>query len=188
MRSVGRGGCCGNNNEYLEALNATTGASLWSYGTGYSNTMGPAAPVVGNGGPNGKATVFFSCSPSGGPSGVCAVDASSGTFDWGYTVGSGNTNIGLTYAMDGVLYVNGGSSGEIVALNPTNGAVIWNVTASYSSQYPISFANSALYVPGSDGDIHVLRKSNGAPVWNAATRRPTTTRALRPTSCISSRR
>lgn len=150
----GYGGAGGG--EYLVALEAATGAVLWTYSTGGPNTLGPAAPVIGNG------MVYFTC---GGNdfSGVCAVSLSSHLLVWSANFGS--TTMGLTLAGD-VLYVNGGSVGEFAALNATNGTPLWTVEGN-SSAFPVSFAKSVVYATGSDGYVHALHAHNGKEIWSA---------------------
>jgi len=141
--------------EYMVALDAQTGSVLWTYGTGTSNTLGSATPVVGNG------KVFF----TGGASGqnVIAVNQSNGLLAWTASIGA-NTS-GLTYAPNNVLYVNGGSSGELQALNASTGAQLWSVEYN-SSAFPVSVANGLIYATGSDGNVYKFRSANGAQVWS----------------------
>jgi outer membrane protein assembly factor BamB len=149
----GYGGSGGS--EYLVAADAKSGAVLWTYVTGTSNTMGSAAPVVGNG------MVYFTC---GGNdfSGVCAVSTS--THDIAWSANFGTSSMGLTLAGD-VLYVNGGGAGEFAALNATSGDSLWTVEGN-SAEYPVSVAASVIYATGSDGYVHALRAHDGSEKWS----------------------
>jgi len=155
----GYGGAGGS--EYLVAADAKTGAVLWTFGTGTSNTMGSAAPTVGNG------MVYFTCGGmvggSNGFSGVCAVSLS-GPHDLVWSTNFGTGTMGLTLGGD-VLYVNGGSAGEFAALNATNGTPIWT-TEGNSSQFPVSLASNIVYATGSDGYVHALHALTGVEKWS----------------------
>jgi len=131
---------------------------LWNYGTGTSNTLGSATPVVGDG------KVFFTGSPGGGQN-VIAVNQSDGTLAWTAPIGA-NTS-GLTYAPNNVLYVNGGSSGELQAFNASTGTQLWSVEYN-SSTFPVSFADGLIYATGGDGNVYKLRSANGKQDWSIA--------------------
>jgi outer membrane protein assembly factor BamB len=158
--AYGHGGSQDTADEYLVALNAQTGKEIWTYMTGYDNSIGSAAPVVGNG------MVYFGCSPSGGPDGVCALNTSNGSFVW--SAGFGTTTLGLTLSQN-VLYVNGGSANEVVALNATTGATLWT-TSMASSSDPVSIYKGYLYVTGSDNNLYKLFATSGkqAASWPKA--------------------
>jgi len=143
-------------NEYIVAAAASTGDVLWTYVTGTSNTLGSAAPVVGNG------MVYFTCGGTGF-SGVCAVSQSSGSFVWSANFGTGT--MGLTLGSNNVLYVNGGSTNQFVALNATTGATLWTVTGN-SSQFPVSVAKGIIYATGSDRYVHALHAPTGHEIWS----------------------
>jgi outer membrane protein assembly factor BamB len=142
--------------EYIVAASATTGDVLWTYVTGNANTLGNAAPTVGN------AMVYFTCAGTSFK-GICAVSQSSGSLVWSANFGS--TNMGLTLGSNNVLYVNAGSAGEFAALNATTGAQIWSV-AGNSSQFPVSLAKGIIYATGSDGYVHALHAPTGRAIWS----------------------
>jgi outer membrane protein assembly factor BamB len=143
--------------ESLTAVDAKSGDVLWQYYTGANNTMGSATPVIGNG------MVYFSCSGNSF-SGVCAANQSDGSPAW--TANLGDATIGLTLGGNNVLYVNGGSLGEFVALNATTGATIWS-TPGNSSSNPVSLANGIIYATGSDTFVYALHAFTGKPLWAA---------------------
>ncbi len=141
--------------EYIAAVNAQTGAVLWTYSTGTTNTLGSATPVVGNG------MVFFT---GGGNSSqqVNAVNQSTGDLAWTTAIAA-NTS-GLTY-VNNVLYVNEGSSNELQALDATTGDVLWTHTYN-SSAFPVSVAGGFIYATGSDGSVHKLSRATGDQAWS----------------------
>lgn len=144
--------------EYIVAASASTGDVLWSYVAGTANTLGNAAPAVGNG------MVYFTCaSNTDNFKGICAVSQSNGSLEWSADIGS--TTIGLTLGSNNVLYVNGGSANEFAALNATTGVQIWSV-AGNSSQYPVALAKSIVYATGSDGFVHALHAPTGHKLWS----------------------
>jgi len=154
----GYGGAGGG--EYIVAANETSGDVLWTFSTGSSNTLGSAAPAVGNG------MIYFTCGGKVGGSdsfsGVCAVSKTTQELVWAADFGTGT--MGLTLGGD-VLYVNAGSIGEFAALNATTGATLWTA-AGNSSAFPVSIANNILYATGSDGYVHRLRAQNGTEIWS----------------------
>jgi outer membrane protein assembly factor BamB len=149
---------------YLAAISSKTGATLWNYQTGFSNTIGPATPAFGGG------QVYFGCAPSGGSlSGVCALNAS-GTFLWSVNFGTNNLGLSVgTIGSENVVYINGGSAGEFAALRASDGTPVWTVTGVNSSTTPIAVYGGVLFATGSDGSITKLNRTNGATVWSTGT-------------------
>lgn len=148
---------------YLAAINSKTGATLWTYQTGFSNSIGSATPAFGGG------QVYFGCSPSEGPNGVCALD-SSGNFLWAANFGTDNLGLSVgTIGSENVVYVNGGSSGEFAALRASDGSAIWILAGVNSSTTPISVYGGVLFATGSDGSITKLNRTNGDIVWTTGT-------------------
>ena len=148
---------------FLAALNSKTGATLWDYQTGFSNSIGSATPAVGGG------QIYFGCSPSEGPSGVCALD-SSGNFLWAANFGTDNLGLSVgTIGSENVVYVNGGSSGEFAALRASDGSAMWIAAGVNSSTTPISVYGGVLFATGSDGSITKLNRTNGATIWSTGT-------------------
>lgn len=172
----------GGSNPNLVAIDAATGATLWTIttgdnGQGLNNTI-----AVGNG------LVFAGCvvTPTGKESAgaICAYEKGHGVLKWSYSnecnclppssvqtplvYANGKLYFGYAYGGSSgahyVLYVNGGSAGEIAALNSTTGAVLWSVEAN-SSTSPVSIANGLIFATGSDGYVHKLRAATGAELW-----------------------
>jgi outer membrane protein assembly factor BamB len=144
--------------EYIVAASATTGDVLWTYVAGTANTLGNAAPTVGNG------MVYFTCaSNSDNFKGICAVSQSNGSLVW--SADTGSTTMGLSLGSNKVLYVNGGSANEFAALNATTGVQIWSVTGN-SSPFPVSLAKGIVYATGSDGVVYALHSTTGRTLWS----------------------
>ena len=87
----------GTDAEYIVAASATTGDVLWTYVAGTANTLGNAAPTVGNG------MVHFTCaSNSDNFKGICAVSQSSGSVEW--SADTGSTTMGLSLGSNSVAW------------------------------------------------------------------------------------
>ena len=114
----------------LYALNASTGAELWSYKTG--NIGG--APAVANG-------IVY----AGSDNGVYALNASTGALLWGRTSQNGADSPAVA---NGVVYFGSGD-GSVYALNASTGAELWSYDAGGAST-PI-IVDGVIYFPGVDG-------------------------------------
>jgi outer membrane protein assembly factor BamB len=142
----------GSDDGNVYALNASTGAKLWSYTTGAVGS----SPAVANG------VVYVS---SGG--GVYALNASTGAKLWSYTTVGGTAS--SPAVANGVVYV-GSNDNNVYALDAATGAKLWSFQTggliSYSSP---AVANGAVYVGSSDYNVYALNASTGALIWKYAT-------------------
>jgi len=149
------------------ALNAETGAKLWSYATG--NLYLDSSPAVANG------VVYVS---SGN---VYALNASTGALLWSYTTGGGSSSTGALLwsyttgglyldsspaVANGVVYV-GSEAGNVYALNASTGALLWSKEASAESSPAV--ANEVVYVGSGRGGVYALNASTGALLWSYTT-------------------
>jgi uncharacterized repeat protein (TIGR01451 family) len=91
---------------YVYALNASTGAKLWSFDDG----VFPVGPLVVADG-----VIYVGCSP-----GLCAVNAGTGELMWGTDPAFG----GLAAVANGVVYTVSGNS--MFALNASTSAQLWS--------------------------------------------------------------
>ena len=143
----------GSDDHNVYALNASTGALLWSYLTGGSVD---ASPAVANG-------VVYIGSFDGN---MYALDASTGTKLWNFSAGA----IGSSAVVaNGVIYFGSGD-GSVYALNASTGVKLWsyaNAGINYSSP---AVANGVVYI-GSflDGNGYALNASTGAKLWSYTT-------------------
>jgi outer membrane protein assembly factor BamB len=126
---------CGNN---LYALNASTGAKLWSYATGGAVN---ASPAVANG------VVYFS---SGN---LYALNASTGVKLWSFSAAPDFALYSSPTVANGVVYVGGDA---VYALKADNAAVLWNFAdAPGPAPFPLTspaVANGEAYL-GSSEDL-----------------------------------
>jgi len=137
----------------LYALNAHTGAKLWSYRT-YSNAE--SAPVVVNG------VVYV------GESGALyALNASTGALLWTFiepNPGPGAIEVFSPAVANGVVYVTS-YDGFLSALNASTGSVLWTYNTSDQVDTIPAVANGVVYF-GSFGSFYALNASTGALLWN----------------------
>jgi len=170
------------------ALNASTGAKLWSYAIGGGDVTG--SPAVENG------VVYFgseapchttACSPTGGT--VYALNASTGAELWSYATG---VPVATSPAVaNGVVYVAAADaldrSYDLYALNASTGAMLWSFQRAgspYADEGPFgspAVANGVVYI-GSEGTyipepgfvpipghLYALNASTGAELWSYKT-------------------
>ncbi len=148
-------------NGSMYALNASTGAQLWSYTTG-----GPvlSSPAVANG------VVYFGSDDYG----VYALNAATGALLWSFNAGS-DVWSSPTVA-NGVVYISssgalgypdfGATNAYIYALNAGTGALLWSLPGPGGFASP-AVVNGVVYVDCSDG-LCALNASTGAKLWSAA--------------------
>jgi outer membrane protein assembly factor BamB len=132
----------------LYALNARTGAVLWTYSGGYSS------PAVADG------VVYVGCFYS-----VCALNAATGALLWYY-----NTNGYVDSApavVDGVVYVSS-DDGNMFALNAGTGAVIWSYAAKTNISSSPTVVNGVVYFGSGLGNtnMYAVNASTGALLWS----------------------
>jgi outer membrane protein assembly factor BamB len=136
------------------ALNASTGALLWSV---FRPTAVKSSLAVANG------VVYFG--DDGGE--VSAVNASSGTLLWAYD--TADVVQSSPAVANGVVYFGGGRSGTIYALNASTGALQWNYATGRFVQSSPAVANGVVYIGSGDFNVYALNASTGGLLWRAAT-------------------
>ncbi len=136
----------------VNALNASTGARLWSYATG----IDMSSPAVANG-------VVYIGSTDGS---VYALNASTGTRLWSYA--TGNSVHSSPAVANGVVYI-GSSDGSVYAFNASTGARLWSyATGSYVLSSP-AVAKGVVYVGSEDNNVYALNAATGVKLWSYAT-------------------
>ncbi len=137
----------------LYALNASTGAKLWSYTTGGNVSSSPA---VANG-------VVYIGSNDGN---IYALNANTGAKLWSYTTG-GEVDSSPA-VVNGVVYI-GSFDGNVYALNASTGALLWSYPTAQA--FPVesspAVANGVVYVGTDRGVLYALNASTGAQLWSA---------------------
>lgn len=148
--------------EMVQALNASTGAFVWS-GRVVGGVSSSCAAVS-----NGM--VYQSTTYGGNSSldlhagGVCALNATTGTLLWTRTVGSITQS--SPAVADGIVYVGSdsatlnylGGTGpfNFYALNATTGTILWTYTADGPIYSSPAIANGAVYVGSNDGKVYAF--------------------------------
>jgi outer membrane protein assembly factor BamB len=123
----------GSESSGVYALNASTGALLWSYFTGDGYAV-DSSPAVANG------VVYFGSADNN----VYALTASTGALLWSYTTGD-YVNSSPAVA-NGVVYI-GSADGDVYALNASSGALLWSYTTAKGIGYSSpAVANGVVYV------------------------------------------
>jgi outer membrane protein assembly factor BamB len=160
---------------YLFALNAKTGATLWDYAecstSGVCVHLGDSPPTIAGG------YVYVDCSGGSGftvyiTNGVCAFNASNGQLAWQYQTGDGNSRIA---AAGGNVYAAAGTSPvSVLALNGSTGTLLWSVavTGTETENGPPAIKGNMLYVStyhSNSNNLVALNASTGATVWAQTT-------------------
>jgi len=146
-----------NLNDYnLYALNATTGAKVWSFKTDGHISSSPT--VSGD-------IVYIQSADTN----VYALDATTGTKVWNFTLGGGgNPEISSSPAVsDGYVYV--GASDGLYALNATTGAKIWSFNIGTDIYSSPAVSDGIVYVGTHDNNVYALNATTGAKVWSYKT-------------------
>jgi outer membrane protein assembly factor BamB len=135
------------------ALNASSGALVWS------NTTGGilSSPAVADG------TVYAGSFDGN----VYALDEATGNKVWNYTTGN-DVYWSSPAVADGVVFVGSGDN-NVYALNASSGALIWNFTTGNHVWSSPAVADGVIYAGSEDGTVYALNVSTGALVWNYTT-------------------
>jgi uncharacterized repeat protein (TIGR01451 family) len=143
----------GSDDGNLYALNASTGAKLWSYATGGAIYF--SSPTVANG------VVYVGSDDQN----VYALNASTGAKLWSYTTG-GYVQSSPAVA-NGVVYI-GSYDHNVYALNASTGAKLWSCDIGSPMDTSPAVANGVVYV-GSSYNLYALNASTGAKLWSYTT-------------------
>ena len=143
----------GSEDHNVYALNATTGALIWSYSTGH---IVDSSPAVADG------VVYVGSVDSK----VYALNASTGTLVWNYTTGN-YIQCSPTVAY-GKVYV-GSSDGKVYALNASTGTLVWNYTTGSWVLSSPAVDGDMVYVGNGYGIVYALNATTGALKWSYET-------------------
>ncbi len=152
----------GSDSGIVYAVNATTGASIWNFTTGYLYVR--SSPAVSNG-------IVYIGSDDGN---FYALNASTGTQIWSYKT---NADSSAPVISDGVLYVNdwlayygpGLNTNGILALNATTGTKIRIYQINCTTFTPPAVVNGLIYTASSDNNTYAFNASTGIQLWNFTT-------------------
>jgi len=148
----------GSNDNNVYALNANTGAKLWSFATGGPVSTSPA--VV-----NGVVYVGSGSNLSGI---VWALNAVTGAKLWSFVTG-GNVSFSSPAVVNGVVYIGIGSNlgAEVFALSATSGTLLWSSNTGGEVLSSPAVANGVVYVNSDDGNMYALNATNGTRLWSS---------------------
>jgi outer membrane protein assembly factor BamB len=144
-------------NPYETVLGVNNAASLqlqWSYAT-YDELEGSqtdSSPAVVNG------VVYI----GSGDGLVSALNATTGTKLWSYSIGSYLN--GSPAVANGVVYV-GSDLNDIVALNSNTGSLLWSYTLLEGVQSSPTVANGVVYICSDADRVYALNASTGSLLW-----------------------
>lgn len=170
------------------ALNASTGAIIWNYTTGarsapafaggyvYFGTVGTVCALNAYTGAQvweyeGKAHVESSPAVADGyvyvgVNGIVALNASTGTTIWNYTVGGPSAG----YTSSSPAVANGrvfiGFGGDVYAFNASTGTKMWNFPTESNMHSSPAIAGDAVYIGSDNGNLYALNASTGTKLWN----------------------
>ena len=146
----------------LYALNAQTGAKLWSYTTG--DWWVQSSPAVANG------VVYVGDSLPNGS--LYALNATTGAELWNYTVKTGQYPGGCVRASpavaNGVVYAGSAyavnsengtllqSDYNVYALDANNGTKLWNYTTGGMVESSPAVVNGVVYIGSDDGNLYAF--------------------------------
>ena len=139
----------GSDDTNLYALNASTGAQLWSFPT----SGNVSSPAVANG-------VVYAV----GNGNVFALNAATGAQQWTQTIGSDSAS--PPTVANGTVYVGLGAS--VYAFDAATGAQQWTFTTGEVVDGAPAVTNGVVYVGSVDGNIYALNASTGAQLWSFA--------------------
>jgi len=145
------------NDEKLYALNATTGAVLWSTCIGFATSSSPA---VANG------VVYIG---SGGR--LYALNATTGAVLWTADTISDAQIDSSPAVVKGVVYIGitGVPGGALYAFKADTGAKLWTVTTENYVQTSPAVANGVVYFVVGLGHLYAVSAATGALLWTAYT-------------------
>jgi outer membrane protein assembly factor BamB len=137
------------------ALDARTGAKIWSYPAG---SYAISSPVVGG----SRGYVYV----ESGDGNVYALSSFTGNMVWNYTVGGFS---GSPIIAGDTVYICSNNS-DVYALDAKNGAKIWNYTVGDAVSSSI-IAGNIFYI-GAENTLYTLDAANGTKIWNFTTENP----------------
>ena len=153
----------GSEDDNVYALNASTGAKLWSYTP--PATLCTSSPAVANG-------VVYVGSQDGN---VYALNASTGAMLWSYTTGGHRGFLARRGEWSGLYWLD---DHNVYALNASTGAKLWSyATGNYCVLSSPAVANGVVYVGSWDNNVYAL---NARPALSCGATPPATRCIPRP--------
>jgi outer membrane protein assembly factor BamB len=142
----------GSQDHSVYALNASTGAKLWSHATG---DIVASSPAVANG------VIYVGSNDHN----LYALKASTGAKLWRFA--TGEPVYSSPAVVNGVVYFGSGDN-NVYALNASTGALLWRFETLYGVSSP-AVASGVVYFGSGDLNVYALKASTGAKLWSFAT-------------------
>jgi outer membrane protein assembly factor BamB len=143
----------GSGDHNLHAINAITGAELWTFATG--DNLGDSPAAAGG-------LVYI-----GSLDNVYALNARTGDLIWTFDVGLGGVE-SAPAVVNGILYLGvngeGDSDGGLLALDGATGAQLWKFETGIAATSP-AVANGIAYVGSGNSTLDALDAVTGAKLW-----------------------
>ena len=151
----------------FSALNATTGAKLWTFIDSYNVSTTQYSPAIANG-------IVYVCTlnphPAAMPSDdLYALNATTGAQLWNYTIYSSVSTIGNSWVYTSpnfspVVNNNVVYAGSL-ALNASTGVLLWNNQIGYLAVSSPAIVNGVDYLSVHFGGFYALNASTGVTIW-----------------------
>ncbi|HET9999243.1 MAG TPA: PQQ-binding-like beta-propeller repeat protein [Ktedonobacteraceae bacterium] len=150
------------------ALNATTGALIWSELLPWSDFAFPTIAFH---------TIYLGMSHEAQFAMLYALDEFSGHINWVHPTNGGVWGaVGVDVNTNTVFSLIGNPTDQVAAFNATTGAIVWQFVLSNSgqdgqeasSQITVG-GNGLIYVDTKTGFVYALNESNGTVAWKGAT-------------------
>ena len=153
----------GSDDGHVYALDASTGATLWSSAVA---TLGKdimsSSPAVANG------MVYIGSDDNN----LYALNASTGALQWSFA--TGGEVLSSPAVANGVVYF-GSVDGNVYALNASTGVKLWSYATGQAWYTSPAVANGVVYLgigqylAGSEGAMYALNAGTGAKLWSYTT-------------------
>jgi outer membrane protein assembly factor BamB len=134
-------------------LDATTGATVWTYDTGFFFT--DSAPAFANG------VVYISSGD------LVALDAKTGKFLWSYPIGNQGAPFNIDSApvvSNDIVYV-GTNVGVVYAIGISSHSLLWSYTTGGDISSNLAVGNGVVYAASEDGNLYAFNAYSGAILW-----------------------
>lgn len=147
-------GSKGSDQDYVDALQASTGAQVWR--SSRISAIDNSPVVV-------KGMLYINSITY--PGFLIALNASTGVQIWRVRGAAGV--VGITVA-NGYVYTHDGQNGNIIALNAKTGKKRWETGGMADVLDWVAAANGALYAGDTTGNVDAWNASNGHALWSAS--------------------
>ncbi len=144
----------GSADDYLYAINASTGALLWKYKTG--NSIVDSSPAVAG------TTVYVGSTDDY----LYAINATTGALVWKFKTGAAVYS--SPAVVNGEVYI-GSTDDSVYAVNASTGAQTWKYATTGAVYSSPAVSNGILYVGSDDDYVYAVNATTGALSWKYKT-------------------